>query len=129
METQEPTGVAAIVAKKPAFNDVREARHFGRQPLQRLVQYHETFVCIDTEGFCCGEGQVRRATAAFIGEPCSGVIDQRVAHGQGCRSQKVGLVRESAGLAQTQIRLMHERRGLQGVVAAETGTSPLGDVL
>jgi hypothetical protein len=107
----------AIAPEEAAFDHVRQSRHFGSESLEGFMQHHETFVCIDAEGFRVRKCDVRVATSTFVSQPGGCVVDERMPHGQGSGSQKVRFIGVTAGLAQPQIRFMNQRGGLQRVGA------------
>ncbi len=72
---------------------------------------------------------MRLTATAFLSESRRRVIDERVTHRERRGPQKVRLICKTAGFAQAQIGLVHQGRGLQGVVATQARPSPLRHLL
>src|SRR6185312_11926942 len=68
------------------------------------------------------------AASSFVRKAGSRVIDEGVAHGECCRPQEVRFIGKAAGLSETKVSLVDERRSLQRVIAANTAARALRDV-
>jgi len=71
---------------------------------------------------------VNASTAPLLCHASFGVVDERVAHSQRGRPQKMGLIGKPSRGSEAQKRLVHQCRCLQCVIAAQPRAGPVGNV-
>lgn len=104
-------------AEEPQLDDFRGPRRYRRQAIEGVVEGREIDVQIDARGNGLEIDDGGRVIT-LVCRPPTGVIHKNAAHGLGRRSVEVHPVFESAlaDLRQSEIRLVDQCGGLQGVI-------------